>query len=355
MQPLPVNISVPSSASYTQSSFTTAACPVSCSRPLSSSPPAVPLIEHLRRLKHGMPTSPLLEATTSTATSAEPFQTSHDVGLKDLLLSNDEDIASRMGSAGQTDKLTQYIHQSHVVPASPVNGLPDLHTFDTAGRPSRPAVILKQLLEDRSEPPTSPAASVSFQHVLNHSETPDSQNGCNAKQPPATELACGYSSLLCTTSPSSVSPRNQLQPPFVQLVTSVEDVLGNKQSSPTAPLTFSIGEATSMSHLWSPPAFGSQLNGATAVLSVSQSQTSVAPVKTGAQSMTAVASSQSLCTLASSNGLQLKLAPPRMSPSRNVLLRVSIFLGAYVTISELALSLIYYYTAKAATEIQAYI
>jgi len=315
---------------------------MSITRPLSISPPAVPLIEHLRRLKHGTSTSPLLAAILPTSTSAEPFQTSHDVGLKDLLLSSDEGITNaKTGVTAEPDKLQQYIRQSPSLSPSPlvaVNGLADAHVFDVT-RHSRPAVILKQLLEDRSEPATSsPTASEPFDVTpkLNQCVILDSQKTSSTKYVASQPLAMsdlmfgmGYSrpASVPSTSLASLTPCNQVQPPFVQLVTSVEDTVGMKQSSPTAPLTFSIAELTSVSHLWSPPLFTSQLNiidQLAALTSLPQSQTSVAPVKSGVQSLMSMASSQSLMTLTSSSGLQFKVMPPRVSATRNVLLRVSI-------------------------------
>ena len=319
------SITGPSAVHHTQPSFSTAGSHMSNTRPLCSSPPAVPLIEHLRRLKHGTPTSPLLAATTLPAsTSAEAFQTSHDVGLKDLLLSNDEDMTgAKAGAAAETEKLAPFIQQSPTMSPSPLvalNGLADGHMFDATGRQSRPAVILKQLLEDRSDPvscvsepvETSPKSQVPSDMMFRY----DSLTSVPAMSPS-----------------SSLTPASQVQvqPPFVQLITSVEDT---KQSSPTAPLTFSIAELTSVSHLWSPPSFTSQSNcisqvpGPSSVLGTSsflQSPTSVTLAKTGVQSLMSMASSQSV-TLTSTGGLQLKVAPPRMSASRNVLLRVSILL-----------------------------
>ena len=325
-QPLTASVSGPSSLHHTQPSFSTTSSHMSSTRPLSSSPLAVPLIEHLRRLKHGTPTSPLLAAATLPAsTSAEAFQTSHDVGLKDLLLSNDEDMMSaKAGAATETEKLTPFIHQSPAMSPSPLvalNGLADAHMFDATGRQSRPAVILKQLLEDRSDPAScSPTVTEAFD------ASPKSQG--------PSDMMFRYDSSASVpgvSESSSLTPTSQVQPPFVQLITSVDD---GKQSSPTAPLTFSVAELTSVSHLWSPPSFTSQLNCVSQVpgpsstpgaSSLPQTQTSVALVKTGVQSLMSMASSQSV-TLTSTGGLQLKVAPPRMSASRNVLLRVSFLL-----------------------------
>ena len=320
--PLTASITGPSAVQHTQPGFSTSGSHMSSTRPLSSSPPAVPLIEHLRRLKHGTPTSPLLAAAPMpTSTSAEAFQTSHDVGLKDLLLSNDEDMTSaKAGAAAETEKLAPFIHQSPTMSPSPLvalNGLADEHMFDATGRQSRPAVILKQLLEDRSDPMSCGSEPVD----------------ASPKSQVPSDMMFRYDSLTSVPamSPSSATPTSQAQPPFVQLITSVEDT---KQSSPTAPLTFSIAELTSVSHLWSPPSFTSQSNcisqvpGPSSVpgaSSLPQSQTSVTLVKTGVQSLMSMASSQSV-TLTSTGGLQLKVAPPRMSASRNVLLRVSVLL-----------------------------
>ena len=307
---------------------------MSGTRPLCSSPQAVPLIEHLRRLKHGTPTSPLLAAAQSTSTSAEPFQTSHDVGLKDLLLSSDEDITSaKTGASADPEKSVQFIRQSPATSPSPLvamNGLADARLFDMTGRHPRPAVILKQLLEDRSEPATSsPTAGEPFEASPKSSQCVMMKSSGPKQSLSMSDLMFGYSSpaSVASTSPSSLTPSTQVQPPFVQLITSVDDNIGMKQSSPTAPLTFSIAEPTSVSHLWSPPSFTSQLNCVdqlAALSSLPQSQTSVAPVKTGVQSLMSIASSQSHVTLTSNSGLQLKVTPPRMSASRNILLRVSL-------------------------------
>ena len=311
-----------------QPGFSMAGSPMSSNQPLSSSAPAVPLIEHLRRLKHGTPTSPLL-ATLPTSTSAEPFQTSHNVGLKDLLLSSDEDMSTaKTANSADPDKSTQVIRPPAAMPSSPLAamyGLTDARMFDSTGRHSRPAVILKQLLEDRSEPAaSSPPAGDPFDISPKLDQGPS-------------DLVYGNASLasIPSTSPSSLTPTSQLEPPFVQLITSAEDTTGMKQSSPAAPLTFSIAEQTSVSHLWSPPSFtspSSSVDQLATPSSVPLSETSVAPVKTGIESLMSTASSQSLVTSTStcSGGLQLKVASPRMSASRNVLLRVSVCLHSSV-------------------------
>lgn len=292
----------------------------------------MPLIEHLRRLKHATPTSPLL-AATPTSTSAEPFQTSHDVGLKDLLLSSDEDIASVKTSASAE----QFVRQSAAASPSPlvaVNGSADVRMFDVTGRHARPAVILKQLLEDRSEPATtSPIPSEPYDVSPKLSQRVIVETSGANQSLSMSDLMFGFNSPapVPITSPSSLTLASQVQPPFVQLITSVEDM---KQSSPTAPLTFSIAEPTSVSHLWSPPSFTSQLNcidQLAALSSLAQSQTSIGPVKTSVQSLMSIASSQSHVTLTSNGGLQLKVAPPRISASRNLLLRVSFCLDFYIT------------------------
>jgi len=321
LQQLPASVPCPSVVQQSPPNVSATGSHISSPRPLCNSPQAVPLIEHLRRLKNCTPTSPLLAGTQSTSTSAEPFQTSHDVGLKDLLLSSDEEMASaKAAGSAEREKLSQFIRQSTATSPSPlvaVNGLADARTFDVTGRHARPAVILKQLLEDRSEhSATSPVASEQYD---------GSPNG--AKQSLSmSDLMFGYTSpaSVPNTSPSLLTPSNQVQPPFVQLITSVEDAAGMKQSSPTMPLTFSIAEPTSVSHLWSPPSFTSQLNCVDqlgAPSSIPQSQTSAVPVKTGVQSMM---SSQSNVMLTSNSALQLKLTQPRMSASRNTLLRVSV-------------------------------
>lgn len=340
---VPVSVPCPSSLHDTQPSFTTAAAvsqlshsqPVCSSPPSIASPPAVPLIEHLRRLKHGMPTSPLLAASLSTSTMSEPFQTSHGVGLKDLLLGSDEVTGDRTAAAAIAEKLTQSPFTRHSSPllASPAvaaaYGLTDPRIFDVSGRPLRPAIILKQLLEDRSEPvATSPSVSEPLEVISTPSRGVglDPQvTGSASGSSSTSELMFGYNNPLYDVSrgPSSLTPSNQVQPPFVQLVTSVEDTLGIKQSLPsTQPLTFSIAELTSVSHLWSPPSFTSSVNSvdqiATSPPSLHQSQTS------DIQSLMTVASSPSLGIPISGSGLQLKVAAPRMAPSRNVLLRVSI-------------------------------
>jgi len=343
LQPVPASVTSLSSLQHTQPSFSTTGSQVSSTRSFSSSPQAVPLIEHLRRLKHNTPTGSLLAATLPVSTSAEPFQTSHDVGLKDLLLSNDEDIRSaKTGGAAEPEKLTQFIRQSTAMSPSPlaaVNGLSDARVFDVTNQHMRPAIILKQLLEDLSEPAaSSPTASEPFDvsPKVSRCVIPDCQknNGATygSKQPLAmSELMFKYNSPVSvpSTSPLLLTPSNPVEPPFVQLITSVEDTVAMKQSSPTAPLTFSMSELTSVSHLWSPPSFTSQLNcidQLPAASSLPQSQTSVAPVRSGAETSMSVASSQSLVTLTSSGGPKLKVTPPHMSASRNVLLRVCIYL-----------------------------
>jgi len=331
---LPASVPCPSSLHCAQPSFSTAGSQTSTGQPLCSSPPAVPLIEHLRRLKHGTPTSPLLAATLSTCTTPEPFQTSHDVGLKDLLLGSDELVSGDKTTAAASvpEKLTQFTRHSPVGSASPAAaaayGLTDAHIFDVSSRHLRPAVILKQLLEDRSEPAaTSPSASEPFEVVskLGEGISLDPQKTSSANRPlPVSELVLGYNNPVYDPNrrTSSLTPGSQAQPPFVQLITSVEDTLSIKQSLPSAqPLTFSVAELTSVSHLWSPPSFASHLNCVDQLptpSSLQQSQTSDVP------SLMTVASSQSLGTLTSSGGLQLKVATPRMAPSRNVLLRVSV-------------------------------
>jgi len=196
-------------------------------------PSAVPLIEHLRRLKHSSTsTSPLLAATLSTSSSAlEPFHTSHDVGLKDLLLGADDGVKSALFSRPSAS--------SH--------------------RHTRPAVILKQLLEDRSDA--------------------------------TSRLHDGSVMLDCECDATdTVTPTNEPQPPFVQLITSVDSML----SSPIESVKFSIAHSALLSSV---------------------------PVTSSASVVT---SSQRPTTLTSSGGLQLKVMPPRISPSRNVLLRVCI-------------------------------
>lgn len=341
---LALSNSVPCSSSLhsAQPSFSTAASQMSTNRPICSSPPAVPLIEHLRRLKHGTPTSPLLAATLSTSSTPEPFQTSHDIGLKDLLLGNDEVIASDKTSAADAaaspDKLAQYTRHSPATLTSPVVAspyrLPDPRIFDMSGRHLRPAIILKQLLEDRSEPiATSPSVSELFEVGSKSSEgvslDAPKTGGAN-RSLSASELMLEYNNPVYESRrpSSSLTPTDHAQPPFVQLITSVEDTLGVKQSLPSAqPLTFSVAELTSVSHLWSPPPFTSHSNCIDQLSmpsSLHQSQTS------DVASLMTVASSPSLGTLTSSGGLQLKVTTPRMAPSRNVLLRVSVPLRIYI-------------------------
>jgi len=327
LQQLPASVPCPAAVHQSPPSLSTIGSHISSPRPLCNSPQAVPLIEHLRRLKNCTPTSPLLAGTQSTSTLAEPFQTSHDIGLKDLLLSSDEEMTSaKAAGSAEREKLTQFIRQSTAtspLPLVAVNGLADARTFDVTGRHARPAVILKQLLEDRSEHLTSsPIAGEQFD---------GSPSG--AKQSLSiSDLMFGYNSpaSVPSTSPSLLTPSNQVQPPFVQLITSVEDTAGLKQASPTMPLTFSIAEPTSVSHLWSPPSFTSQLNCVDqlgAASSIPQSQTSAVPVKTGVQSSM---SSQSHVTVTSNGALQLKLTQPRMSASRNTLLRVSVLFAFFL-------------------------
>ena len=338
------SVSCSSSLHCAQPSFSTAGSQQTGSRPLCSSPPAVPLIEHLRRLKHGTPTSPLLAASQSTSTTVEPFQTSHDVGLKDLLLGSDEVVtgdktAAAAASAAVPDKLTQFTRHSPAASASPAvaaaYGLADARMFDMSGRHLRPAIILKQLLEDRSETAASSSSVSEPLEVgsrMSQGIILDSQKTSSADRSSSmSEVMFGYNSPVSVPSrrPSSLTLSNQVEPPFVQLITSVDDTLGIKQASPSAqPLTFSVAELTSVSHLWSPPSFTSHSNSVdqltTPSSSLHQSQTSDVP------SLMTVASLQSLGTLTSSGGVQLKVTTPRMAPSRNVLLRVSIHLSLCV-------------------------
>jgi len=348
MQPVSASVPCPSGLPQTQLGFTTSGSSqhsalVSSPRLLSGSPPAVPLLEHLRRLKHGAgtPTSPLLPATRSTSTPTEPFHTSHDVGLKDLLLSGDVDVASvKTGGSVEHEKLSQLIRQSAASSPSPLVAVTvssDARMVDVIGHHQRPAIILKQLLEDRSEPTTSsPSASDPFDASpkLSHHVFVDGV-GTSKQSLTMSDLMFAFSSPSSVpgTSPSSLMPGSQVQPPFVQLVTSVEDTIGIRQSSPTAQLTFSIAEPTSVSHLWSPPSFTSQnciehspVASSSSPASSTQT-TSVASMKSAIQSLMSVASSQSHVTLTSNcSGLQLKVAPPRVSASRNILLRVSLCL-----------------------------
>jgi len=356
LQPLPASVPCSSGLPQTQPSITATgssqhSAVVSSPRLLAGSPSAVPLIEHLRRLKHagGTPTSPLLAATAtqSTSTPTEPFHASHDVGLKDLLLGGDEAVASvKTGDSVEHEKVAQLMRQSAASSPSPlvaVNGSPDARMLDVAGRHHRQAVILKQLLEDRAEPtPSSPNAGDPFDVSPKVSQHVIVEEGGTTKQSlTMSDLMFGFNSPASghSTSPSLLTPSSHVQPPFVQLVTSVEDTIGSRQSSPTAQLTFSIAEPTSVSHLWSPPSFTTQLNCVDqlpAALSSSPAQsqtTSVASVK----SLMSVASSQSNVALTSNGGLQLKVTPPRVSASRNILLRVSFCL--HFTVADFCLSL----------------
>lgn len=351
LQPLPASISCPSSLHSPQPSFTTVVGPISSSPVLASLPQAtqVLLVEHLRRLKHGTPTSPQLAATLSSPTSAEPFQTSHDVGLKDLLLSNDDDITnSKTGATSEPEKSAQLIRQSPTMSTSTLvaaNGLAGSQMFEVTGQHLRPAIILKQLLEDRADPTTSSSPNIAEPFdvgprmdqgvAFDSQKTNSAETGAKRSLSVSDQLMFGYNSPMSmpSTSPSSLLQNTQVQPPFVQLITSVEDAVGMKQSSPPAPLTFSIAELTSVSHLWSPPSFTSQLTCANQIATPSsfpQSHTaSDAQLRTGIHSLMSMASSQSLVTMTSSSGLQLKVAPPRMAASRNVLLRVSICLELF--------------------------